>query len=263
MDYAVWLWNRLPTIDSGYSPEELFSRSQSTHVSLNRARVWGSPLYVLDPRLQDGKEIPKWEKRSTAGMFMGFSPFHSSTVSLALNLTTGNVSPQFHVVHDELFTTAHNFGETNMSALWDKLTIISRENDWEQDFDDFGKYIPPPVISTEWLDDDNLKERREQERQRFRRIYSRESNSVNANDLTSVTPPFSSQNSHQSPPSLSHHTLHELNQSFSPSSSLQEPTTNNESTEINNSLPSSPPVYLPTPTTTIPSEESSSIVPDK
>ena len=124
MDYAVWLWNRLPTIDSGYSPEELFSRSQSTHVSLNRARVWGSPLYVLDPRLQDGKEILKWEKRSTAGMFMGFPPFHSSTVSLALNLTTGNVSPQFHVVHDELFTTAHNFGETNMSALWDNLPSL-------------------------------------------------------------------------------------------------------------------------------------------
>ena len=55
MSYAVWIWNRMPNIDSGYSPEELFSRTKSTHVDINRARVWGSPLYVLDPKLQDGK----------------------------------------------------------------------------------------------------------------------------------------------------------------------------------------------------------------
>ena len=147
---------------------------------------------------------------------MGFSPFHSSTISLALNLTTGNVSPQFHVVHDEFFTTAHNFGESNMNALWDELTIMSRENDWQQDFDDFGKEIFPPVVSAEWLDDDDLKERREHERQRFRRIYTREYNSVNTNDLNPVTPPLSSQTSHHTPPSSSPPTLHELNQSFSP-----------------------------------------------
>ena len=51
MTYAVWIWNRIPNIDLGYSPEELFSRSKSTHVELNRVRVWGSPLYILDPRL--------------------------------------------------------------------------------------------------------------------------------------------------------------------------------------------------------------------
>ena len=61
MSYAVWIWNRMPNIDSGYSPEELFSRTKSTHVDINRTRVWGSPLYVLDPKLQDGKTIPKWE----------------------------------------------------------------------------------------------------------------------------------------------------------------------------------------------------------
>ena len=71
-------------------------------MDINRTRVWGSPLYVLDPKLQDGKKIPKWEKRSTTGILMGFSPAHSSTVSLALNINTGSVTPQFHVIHDEL-----------------------------------------------------------------------------------------------------------------------------------------------------------------
>ena len=56
MTYAVWIWNRIPNIDSGYSPYEIFSRSKSTHVELNRVRVWGSPLYILDPRLQNGNK---------------------------------------------------------------------------------------------------------------------------------------------------------------------------------------------------------------
>ena len=62
-------------------------------------------------------------------MFLGFSPTHSSTVSLALNCSTDSVSLQFHVVHDELFTIIHNLGFDNMTALWDELYSISREND--------------------------------------------------------------------------------------------------------------------------------------
>ena len=105
-------------MDSEYSPDELFSRSKSTHVNLNPARVWGTPLYVLDP-----------EKRSTTGIFMGFSLFRSSTISLSLNLTTGTVSPQFHAVHDKFFNTTPSFGDSDMSALWDELNIFSRKND--------------------------------------------------------------------------------------------------------------------------------------
>ena len=83
----------MPNIDSGYSPEELFSRTKATYVDINWARVWGSPLYILAPRLQDGKNIPTWGKQSTTGIFMGFSLTHSSTVSLALNIKSGPVTP--------------------------------------------------------------------------------------------------------------------------------------------------------------------------
>ena len=80
---------------------------------------------------------------------MGVSPTHSSTVSLALNINTGSVTPQFHVIHDELFTTIHNFGTHNLEELYDKLSIISCHNDYEPDIDDFGKDIPAPSVSTE------------------------------------------------------------------------------------------------------------------
>ena len=77
------------------------------------------------------------------------------------------------MIHDEFFTTTHIFGNSDMNSIWDELNIISRKNYWEQDIDNFGKHIPPPVVSAEWFDDDDLKVRREQERLCFRRLYNR------------------------------------------------------------------------------------------
>ena len=39
-------------------------------------------------------------------MFMGLSPDHASTGPLVLNLDTGTITPQFHVVFDDWFITA-------------------------------------------------------------------------------------------------------------------------------------------------------------
>jgi hypothetical protein len=64
--------------------------------------------YVLDPKLQDGKKLPKWTPLSHRGQYLGLSPNHSTLVGRILNLHTGSVSPQFHVVHDNLFTTVPN-----------------------------------------------------------------------------------------------------------------------------------------------------------
>ena len=73
-----------------------------------RARLWGCPAFVLDPRLQDKQKIPKWTKRSRCGMYLGSSMYHHSTVGRILNLKTGAISAQYHVLYDELFTTAYD-----------------------------------------------------------------------------------------------------------------------------------------------------------
>jgi hypothetical protein len=106
MDYAVWVYNRTPRESlGGLSPEEFWSGCRSDNVDLRRSHVFGCPVYVLDPKLQDGKSIPKWNSRSRLGMFVGFSNAHSSLVPLVLNLQTGHISPQFHVVFDDHFHT--------------------------------------------------------------------------------------------------------------------------------------------------------------
>ena len=87
---------------------ELFTGTkQAPNSVLSNARVWGCPAYVLDPKLQDGHKLPKWMKRSHLGMNLGVSDSHSDTVGRILNLETGAITPQYHLVYDELFTTCY------------------------------------------------------------------------------------------------------------------------------------------------------------
>ena len=93
MKHAVYMWNRMPSKESRLAPLEIFSRSHFQKYShLNRAHVWGCPTCVLDPKLQDGKKVPKWKPRARRGKFLGFSANHSSRVRNIRNLTTGAIA---------------------------------------------------------------------------------------------------------------------------------------------------------------------------
>jgi len=105
MDYAVWLYNHTPQHDGGLAPMELFCGNKMNCEYLRRAKVFGCPTYVLDPKLSDGMKIPKWQPRARMAQFFGFSSHHSSSVGLVRNLRTNFVTPQFHVVYDQEFST--------------------------------------------------------------------------------------------------------------------------------------------------------------
>ena len=109
VSHAAWLYNRLPNKNLGWrSPLEIFTQQLSDHKDLLRARVWGCPAFCLEAKLQDGHKIPKFNRRACMGQFLGFSEEHSTLVARVRNLGTNFVSPQFHVVFDEKFTTIHN-----------------------------------------------------------------------------------------------------------------------------------------------------------
>ena len=96
VDYKAWVCNNLPKQDTGLSANDLWSRSKFSPVqeTLARTHVWGAPTYVLEPKLQkNGIKIPKWAPRSRQGIFMGFSPRHSTLVTLILNLRTHSITP--------------------------------------------------------------------------------------------------------------------------------------------------------------------------
>ena len=108
MDYDVWVYNRIPGMQSGLSAIEIWSMSKFEPVSetLSNCHVWGCPTYFLEPKLQKpGVNIPKWDTRSRNGVNTGFSKMHSTQVGLVLNLLNGSFSIQYHVVFNDMFYT--------------------------------------------------------------------------------------------------------------------------------------------------------------
>jgi hypothetical protein len=128
VDYAVWIWNHLPDLSTRLSPIEVFTQTTfDDNKHLKRTRVFGCPVYVLHPTLQDARKLPKWQKKSWRGVFLGFSPNHSSNVILVLNPETGSITPQYHVVFDEKFFTTSTSTDTDADpatsvvTLWDNI----------------------------------------------------------------------------------------------------------------------------------------------
>lgn len=105
VDHAVFLYNHMPNPSNGLSPHDLLSRSRWPQSKLADCHVWGCPVYVLDKTIQDGKKLPRWQPRSTRQIYVGMSKKHASSVPLCLNPSTGAITPQFHIVFDDDFTT--------------------------------------------------------------------------------------------------------------------------------------------------------------
>ena len=68
---------------------------------------------MLDPRVQDGKKIPKWDSRNRLGQYLGKSTKYASSVGLIRNLRTRCISPQYHVIYDNSFNTMMGGDEDN------------------------------------------------------------------------------------------------------------------------------------------------------
>ena len=169
VSYATHLYNHLPN-DQGLCPANLFTGSTVPCHRLRDLHVCGCPVYVLDPQLQAGQKLPRWQPRSRRGVFLGFSSQHSSEVPLVLNLQTGSITPQYHVVFDDHFSTVTSVArEEDPPGHWDELclehttyihtessasdTIAYLEDDW---------LTPPERV---------IKERQLQRQDTIRRTY--------------------------------------------------------------------------------------------
>ena len=97
------------------------------YAELQTCKVWGCPAYVLDPRIQDGKKLPKWQPKSRRGQFLGRSRRHASNIGLIRNLRTGSKTTQFHVVYDNHFTTIPSEGRLNDNSLTSSDKVSSNK----------------------------------------------------------------------------------------------------------------------------------------
>ena len=102
--HAVRVHNSAPRKGQTLSPHALFTGEDAPQRPTD-FRVLFCPVYVLEKELQDNKSKPKWTDRSYQGIYVGHSPHHASNVVLVYNPATKLVSPQYHVIFDEDFTT--------------------------------------------------------------------------------------------------------------------------------------------------------------
>ena len=128
--------NNLHVNMDGESPDMLFSDTKAVNVQLKHYHTFGCPVYILDSRLQSNpKGVPKWEPRSRLGIYVGHSPAHAGSVALVLNPKTGLVSPQYHVVFDDQFTTVPHMRNLTVPSNWEQLVKHSRELVTTEQFD--------------------------------------------------------------------------------------------------------------------------------
>jgi hypothetical protein len=118
--------NHAPRMADNIIPMEAFTGAESP-LLIREQHTFGCPVYALNSKLQGGKSIPKWHERARVGIYLGLSPQHSRSVALVLSLTTGLVSPQFHVQFDDLFeTVGRRAGNPVMISKWQALSGFTK-----------------------------------------------------------------------------------------------------------------------------------------
>eukprot|EP00957_Ditylum_brightwellii_P005761 439098-Ditylum_brightwellii.AAC.1 len=89
----------------------------------------GCHIFLLNNRSQSSTDIgpPKWDSKARAGIYLGHSPFHACNIAPVLNLQTGHVSPQYHIIFDDEFFTVPYLQSSEPPPNWIDLVQNHRE----------------------------------------------------------------------------------------------------------------------------------------
>jgi hypothetical protein len=133
---------------SGLSPEEIFTKQKARQDRLMDFHPFGCPVFDLDPKLQQGHKLPKWQPRAPQAIYLGHSPRHAQTVPIVLNPRTGLCSPQYHVVFDDNFSITTASTKNKLPDNWSELFNHSRVDCFEGEDDTTIR----PSLAQEWHD---------------------------------------------------------------------------------------------------------------
>ena len=67
LSHAAYSWNILPNGVHGRTPIESYTGTKMDNKALRSEETWGCPSYALDPKLQNGKILPKLIPRARRG----------------------------------------------------------------------------------------------------------------------------------------------------------------------------------------------------
>ena len=119
--------NELSLDESGKSPVEIVAGIEA-EIHCENFHTWGCSVFILAEENYSGLTgTPKLEPRARVGVYLGHSSTHAGNVALVLNLQTGHMSPQYHLVFDDDFTTVEYIESGNEPPNWCKLVQDSSE----------------------------------------------------------------------------------------------------------------------------------------
>jgi hypothetical protein len=122
--------NSLHIDTEGHTPESKFYGVNIVNIPVKTFHTMFCSCYVLDSsRLHNAGSIgpPKWEPRSNIRVYLGHSLFHAGSVALVYNPSTGHVSPKYHDVIDDDFTTVPYMEAGTIPTHWSDLLQSSSE----------------------------------------------------------------------------------------------------------------------------------------
>ena len=127
---------------------------------------------MLEPKLQNGRKLPKWNRRSRLGQFLGYSDEHSSLVANVRHLKTGFLSLQYHLVFDDLFESVFSSGPND--AIVDAMCKDPYESSCEvyatDKYDAHDNLVyKPPSLDEVWLDAEGREQSKLELRQQRKR----------------------------------------------------------------------------------------------
>ena len=189
--------------------------------------------------MQDGKKLPKWKPPSRQGKFLGLSKEHATSVGLILNPTTKRISPQFHLLYDDFFSTVQSIDRRDVPHVseedWECLFRQGTEMSYDPHERDPA--LQPPPISNVWLEPDEIGRHDELRRDQRERARIHREQLLRMNQLRQQ------QQAPSNTPAVA--------PSTSPSSTPSTVSSNGPSTSTSNT----PPVLeIPRPIVTLPSE---------
>ncbi len=128
--------NTLHVDSNGRTPESILYDTQPESLPVKSFHPLFCPVFVLDHRLHSaGGSVPKWEPRARCGVYLGHSPLHAGSVALVFNPKTGRVSPAYHVVFDDTFSTVPYMRASSLPPNWEDLVKNSAEFATTEDFE--------------------------------------------------------------------------------------------------------------------------------
>ncbi len=117
--------------------------------------MWECPAIVLEPHYRTIRNCQNGIDVLGSGNFLGYSDKHSPLVANVRHLSTGYVSPQFHIIFDDLFETVVCNGDNDaiINSICDGLFEKDQELYVKDEFNADGMLIyKPPPLHKAWLD---------------------------------------------------------------------------------------------------------------